>query len=162
MSGMFAFSSWGPTTNNGGIQSLYLGENFNTSKVKDMSGMFRGCDRLRYLPLNGFDTSSVTNMKDMFAGLKSMTSIDLASFDTSSVTNMSGMFKYDINLRYISVYDNFVTTAVSESQDMFGYMGVGVLNGGRGTVYSNSNPTDKTYAHYDEGPSNPGYFRMPK
>ena len=26
------------------------------------------------------------------------------------------------------------------------------------TVWSNSNPTDKTYAHVDGGESNPGYF----
>ena len=32
------------------------------------------------------------------------------------------------------------------------------LVGGMGTVYNESNPTDKTYAHIDDGPSNPGYF----
>lgn len=33
--------------------------------------------------------------------------------------------------------------------------------GGSGTVWSPSNPRDKTYAHWDEGPSNPGYFWNP-
>ena len=32
------------------------------------------------------------------------------------------------------------------------------LVGGQGTTYNSSNPTDKTYAHIDGGPSNPGYF----
>ena len=32
------------------------------------------------------------------------------------------------------------------------------LVGGKGTAYSSSNPKDKTYAHIDGGPSNPGYF----
>lgn len=42
---------------------------------------------------------------------------------------------------------------------MFNYRGG--LTGGAGTVWSSSNPTDKTYAHWDEGPSNPGYFWNP-
>ena len=36
------------------------------------------------------------------------------------------------------------------------------LVGGAGTKYNTSNPTDKTYAHVDEGPSNPGYFTFKK
>ena len=32
------------------------------------------------------------------------------------------------------------------------------LVGGQGTTWDASNPTDKTYAHIDGGPSNPGYF----
>jgi hypothetical protein len=32
------------------------------------------------------------------------------------------------------------------------------LVGGQGTAYNSSNPKDKTYAHIDGGPSNPGYF----
>ena len=30
--------------------------------------------------------------------------------------------------------------------------------GGQGTTWNSSNPMDKTYAHVDGGPSNPGYF----
>ena len=32
------------------------------------------------------------------------------------------------------------------------------LVGGKGTTWNESNPMDKTYAHIDGGPSNPGYF----
>ncbi len=162
MSTMFGFSSMSSSSKNGGPTEILFGDNFITSKVRTMNGMFRGCDRLTYLPLNMIDTSSVTDMAEMFSGVNKIEHLDLSTFDTSKVKNMSAMFKWDKSLRYINTMESFVTTAVTNSQDMFGYMGVGVLNGGSGTVYSNSNPTDKTYAHWDGGPSNPGYFRMPK
>ena len=38
------------------------------------------------------------------------------------------------------------------------FQGCSRLVGGMGTAFSYSNPSDKTYAHIDGGPSNPGYF----
>ncbi len=38
------------------------------------------------------------------------------------------------------------------------FTGCTSLVGGQGTTWNSSNPTDKTYAHIDGGPSNPGYF----
>jgi hypothetical protein len=66
------------------------------------------------------------------------------------------MFDHCANLQTIYVGDGWNTAAVTISQDMF--KDCTSLVGGKGTTYSNSNPTDKAYAHIDGGPSNPGYF----
>ena len=66
------------------------------------------------------------------------------------------MFYRCNNLKTIYVGDGWNTAAVTNSTDMF--FGCGCLVGGQGTTYSESNPKDKTYAHIDGGPSNPGYF----
>ena len=48
------------------------------------------------------------------------------------------------------------TEAVTHSSLMFA--NCTSLVGGQGTTWSDYNPTDKTYARIDGGPSNPGYF----
>ena len=47
---------------------------------------------------------------------------------------------------------------------IMGYMFHYLLSivGAQGTTYNESNPKDKTYAHVDGGPSNPGYFHEAK
>ena len=42
--------------------------------------------------LNNLDTSKVTDMSEMFRACNSIQSLDLSNFDTSEVTDMSGMF----------------------------------------------------------------------
>ncbi|CCY45704.1 conserved domain protein [Clostridium sp. CAG:1193] len=57
-------------------------ENFDTSKVTNMSGMF-SVSSATTLDLSSFDTSNVTDMWQMFYMSKA-TSLDLSSFDTST------------------------------------------------------------------------------
>ena len=129
---------------------------FITSQVINMMGMFAGCSSLTSLDLGSFSTSQVTSMYAMFYGCSNLTSLDLSSFRTSKVTDMENMFDACSNLRTIYVGDGWSTAAVTYSTDMFN--GCTSLVGGLGTTYNSSNPTDKTYAHIDGGPSNPGYF----
>ena len=129
---------------------------FNTSKVIYMNQMFSGCTGLTSLDLSSFNTSKVAYMYEMFNGCSGLTSLDLSSFSTSKVTNMNSMFFSCSNLRTIYVGNGWSTAAVTNSGSMF-TMCTSLL-GGQGTTYSSSNPTDKTYAHIDGGPSNPGYF----
>ena len=67
---------------------------------------------------------------------------------------MYTMFSGCNSLQNIKVSDNFVTTNVSISYNMF--YGCTSLIGGNGTTF-NSNYTDKTYARIDTNGS-PGYF----
>ena len=60
------------------------------------------------------------------------------------------------DLRTIYVGNGWSTAAVTNSAIMFS--DCTSLVGGQGTTYNASNPMDKTYAHIDGGPSNPGYF----
>jgi hypothetical protein len=66
------------------------------------------------------------------------------------------MFYNCPDLRTIYVGSGWSTAAVTTSTNMF--YNCSSLVGGQGTTWNESNPTDKTYAHIDGGPSNPGYF----
>ena len=138
------------------LQTITGIEYLNTSEVTNMAWMFGYCERLTSLDLSHFNTSKVTNMGEMFDHCMSLTSLDLSSFNTSKVTEMDYMFADCINLRTLYVGNAWSTSAVTNSTDMF--YNCASLVGGRGTTYNDSNPKDKTYAHIDGGPSNPGYF----
>jgi surface protein len=138
------------------LQSITGLEYLNTSEVTDMAWMFFYCTNLTSLDLSHSNTSKVNSMYNMLGYCQSLTSLDLSSFNTSQVISMSSMFDHCANLRTIYVGDGWNTAAVTISQDMF--KDCTSLVGGKGTTYSNSNPTDKTYAHIDGGTSNPGYF----
>lgn len=93
--------------------------NFDTSKVTDMSGMFRidGYDytaekRLSFvIDVSSFDTSNVTNMDYMFYAC-SVKSVDVSNFNTSKVTLMRSMFK---SCRYLESLDLSSFTFPNES-----------------------------------------------
>lgn len=132
---------------------------FNTGEVTDMSYMFCDCQALASLDLNGFNTSKVNNMQNMFYDCYALTNLDLSSFDTSLVTNTNGMFRYCNGMATIYASVNFVVSQVTNSTNMLRNMSSNLV-GGAGTVWSSSNPTDKTYAKIDGGVSDPGYFTL--
>ena len=149
MNGMFRNCS--------GLTNLDL-SNFNTANVTNMNDMFNHCYGLTSVDLSSFNTANVTDMGYMFYDSRSLTSLDLSNFNTSSVTKMSGMFLECNSLETIYVGDGWSTDAVTQSADMF--TDCMSLIGGMGTTYD-PNHVDKTYAHIDGGPSNPGYFTDP-
>lgn len=146
MRGMFSGCS--------GLTSLDV-SNFNTSNVTDMWGLFSGCSSLTSLDVSNFNTSNVTDMSSMFSQCESLTSLDVSNFNTSNVTNMSGMFNYCSNLATIYASNSWSTANVTDSENMF--YGCTNLVGRAGTTYDSSH-TDASYAHVDEGSSNPGYL----
>ncbi len=156
-----SFSNARPTTtydwfyNMENLQSITGISYLNTSEVTNMAWMFGGCKNLTSLDLSHFNTSQVTDMGAMFPSCKSLTSLDLSSFNTSKVTTISWMLSNCTNLRTIYVDSSWSTAAVTNSESMFAYCSS--LVGGQGTTY-NASHVDKTYAHIDGGPSNPGYF----
>ena len=138
------------------LQSITGMSYLNTSNVTNMTGMFMYCRNLANIDLTHLNTSQVTLMWGMFYYCTSLTSLNLSSFNTSRVTQMTCMFEGDTNLRTIYVGNGWSTDAVTYSSWMF--TDCTSLVGGKGTTYNSSNPKDKTYAHIDGGPSNPGYF----
>ena len=105
--------------------------------------------------MNYLNTSEVTKMGSMFSDCSRLTTLDLSSFNTSKVTDMSFMFYKCARLKTIYVSSAWNTDAVTESTDIL--KGCFDLRGGKNTAYNDSH-TDISYAHIDEGPSNPGYF----
>ena len=138
-----------------GLTSLDV-SNFNTSNVTDMGWMFSRCSGLTSLDVNNFNTSNVIIMKEMFEYCTGLTRLDLSNFNTAKVEVMEYMFAGSSKLTTIYAGQGWSTASVTNSDYMFN--NCTSLVGGRGTTYSPSNPKNKTYAHIDGGPSNPGYF----
>ena len=142
------------------LKNLNL-RNFNTDSATNMGDMFCECSSLESLDLSSFNTVNVTKMSYMFAYCSSLKTLDLSSFNTANVTNMEGMFHKDSLLTTIYVGESWSTANVSseEYDEAKGTMfqGCTFLVGGAGTPYDSTH-VDYTYAHIDEGESNPGYF----
>ena len=139
------------------LTSLDL-SHFNTAKATYMTCMFNGLTALTSLDLSTFNTANVEYMQSMFDGLTALTSLDLSTFNTAKVEYMDYMFIDCTNLETIYVGDEWTTANVTTSESMF--EGCTSLVGGLGTTYD-ANHVDATYAHIDEGTSNPGYFTTP-
>ena len=88
-----------------------------------------------------------------------ISSVSLDNFNTYLVRDMSNMFNGCSSLTSISGSADFTTTKVTNSANMF--LGCTNLVGGNGTTYD-ANHTDATYAHFDNGTGNPGYFTCPR
>lgn len=102
------------------VTSINFGNNFDTSKVTNMSSMFYGCENLATLDISHFDTSKVTSMFGMFDGCKKLVDLDVSRFNTSKVTNMGTMFGRCENLTTLDV-SHFDTSKVTNMQFMFGW-----------------------------------------
>lgn len=98
--GMFQCSSGGVFIHTGGVKfiskklnitSILFGDFIDTSKVTDMSNMFKDYKEVD-LDISNFDTSNVAHMSYMFNGCSNLTTLDVSSFDTSNVVDMTYMF----------------------------------------------------------------------
>ena len=93
-------------------------EYLNTSEVKNMSAMFKGCSSLMEIELQHFNTERVTDMAEMFRKCSSLKSLDLRNFQTQNVTSMYGMFYDCWGLSSLEL-NNFSTERVTDMADMF-------------------------------------------
>lgn len=79
--------------------------NFDTSGVTDMTGMFMNDSSMTSADLSTFDLSNVTSMKDLFAGDTALKTLSQPSpgLVGSSVTDISGMFQGNSALTALDV-----------------------------------------------------------
>ena len=73
-------------------ESIHLGD-IDTSLITDMSWLFSSSKRKDFSGISNWDTSKVTNMSLMFRNCRYFNE-DISSWDTSNVRNMSSMFEY--------------------------------------------------------------------
>ena len=109
--------------------------------------MFHGTS-VTSINFNNFDTSKVTNMSYMFRNCELLTSLDLSNFNTSNVTNMSYMFNGCSKLVSICVKDLWDISNVFASGNMF--YGCTSIIGKSGTSY-NSSKVGKEMANIETG-----------
>lgn len=154
------FSSGGARgwdSNSSNITKVEFDKSFaNCLTLTSTACWFTGCDHLT--AINGtrrIKTADVTEMWGMFLGCSSLTSLDLSSFNTAKVSTMQQMFFGCSALT--TVYVGSGWNLENMSYDGAVFEGCTSLVGGYGTTYDASS-IDYTYAHIDEGSSNPGYF----
>ena len=95
-------------------------ENFNTSKVIDMEGMFSYCTQLTdIVGLEKWDTSKVTTMREMFDTCTALVNLDVSMFNTSNVKDMYGLFEDCYSLRNIVGLEKWDTSKVTIISSMF-------------------------------------------
>ena len=92
--------------------------NFNTSNLKDMNSLFKGCNNVKIINYSNFDTSLVTDMSNLFNGCEKLISVNLSEFNTEIVTNMNSMFANCSSLKSIDLF-NFKTSKVIDMGSMF-------------------------------------------
>ncbi len=139
---------------NGFYETGVAGEHINVSLCENLSYMFSGCSSVQDLSvLKNFNTSSVTNMECMFMGCSNITELRLEKFNTSKVTSIKAMFGKCTNLKTIYVSDGWSTQNVTD--DKMCFANSPNIVGGKGTTFSSASGS---YAHIDQGASDPGYF----
>ena len=134
---------------------------FNTSNVTNMGNMFSYASSLTSLDLSNFDTSNVTNMNQMFFDMQNLVSLDIPNFNTAKTTDVGSMFSlrdddaYKDKLEKIYVNNDFDTSNLTNSSDMFAYRYK--LRGGNGSYLADPSTADKTWLRVDR-PGVQGYF----
>jgi surface protein len=61
--------------------------NWDVSKVTDMSGVFYNCKRLVRADLSNWDVSNVTDIMSLFQNCEALTEVDLSTWDLSNCTS---------------------------------------------------------------------------
>ena len=150
------YTEWETDGINGSVTKVVFDPSFAGARPTTTFDWFYYMQNLESITgLSYLNTSEVTNMSWMFNHCNDLTSLDLSNFNTSNVDRMTCMFYGCTNLRTIYVGNGWSTAAATDSEQMF--YNCSNLVGGQGTTYD-ANHIDKTYAHIDGGPSNPGYF----
>ena len=90
---------------------------FNTSKVKNMEGMFLK-SFLPSLDIKNFDTSNVKNMSLMFGGLKNVRNLDLSDWNVKKVNNIQAIFSRSNKLQSLNL-SGWQMDSVTSMQAMF-------------------------------------------
>ena len=105
------------------LVTIDFNNNFNTSNVTNMVGMFQGCTSIVSLDLNSFNTANVTDMtsgntRSMFYGCSSLTNLYINNFNTKNVTAMGALFSGCSSLTNLDL-SSFNTSNVTNMYGMF-------------------------------------------
>ena len=118
---------------------------FNTSKVKNMEGMFSN-SFLPSLDIRNFDTSNVENMRLMFGNLKNVGNLDLSGWNVKKVNNIQGMFTGTNRIQSLNL-SGWQMDSVTDMQFMFS--GLADLTSLNLTGFTTKNVTNMAYMFTD-------------
>ena len=118
-SNLFSVGGKGETLLNTGVKFLDTNK-IDTSKVKNMSGMFNMTSFTK-LDLNNWDTSNVEDMSNLFDGSAGLTELKIDKWNTSKVKSMKSLFAGLFNLKELNI-QNWDTSNVEDMFGMFSHM----------------------------------------
>ena len=101
------------------LQTINGLENWDTSRVKNMSCMFWSCSSLRKLNLSRWNTSDVTTFYGAFQGCSALTNIDISNWDVSNAQNMSFLFFNCSTLTTTGDLSSWNTSRIENMETMF-------------------------------------------
>lgn len=114
---------------------------FNTSKVKNMEGMFLN-SFLPSLDIKNFDTSNVENMERMFDNLEYIRDLDLSGWNVKKVNNVQGIFSRLNKIQSLNL-SGWQMDSVTNMQFMFS--GLADLTSLNLTGFTTKNVTNMAY-----------------
>lgn len=88
-----------------------------TTNLTDTGSMFENCSKLTKV-IQSFNTSKITNMSNMFKKCKVLSSIDVSGWNTEKVLYMQSMF-YECNVLRSLKVDNWNVSNVIDMNNMF-------------------------------------------
>ena len=92
--------------------------NFDSSNIKKMSDMFKGCSCLTSVNFNNFNASKLEEMFSLFQECSSLTSIDLSGFITPKLNNFNWIFQDCYSLVFLDI-SNLNTSNVKYMSNIF-------------------------------------------
>ena len=92
---------------------------FDSSKVRRMSGMFYNCTSLTKVNFSNFNTSLIEGMGSLFYNCKSLTSVDLSNFNTPKLNYMNLVFYNCSNLKSINLSNFDTSNAISLNKSFY-------------------------------------------
>ncbi|MCI6196448.1 MAG: BspA family leucine-rich repeat surface protein [Prevotella sp.] len=102
------------------ITTVVFDESFKNARPTKCFGWFDGCTTLTTINgIENLNTENVTDMDYMFLNCSLLSTLDLSGFNTAKVMSMYMMFCNCSKLTTIYVSDDFTTSAVKQSDDMF-------------------------------------------
>lgn len=110
-----AYCFWGSTVE----EFQFDKENFDTSKITDMTRMFTNCINVKELDLSFFDTSKVETYSGMCYGCKNLIKVDFSTFQNRWNTSMSEMFYNCNKLAIIDISSLNIPNSSSYKQNCF-------------------------------------------
>lgn len=91
-----------------------------TSKHQNLNYMFRSCESLMSVSVEGWDTSGATKMQEMFAGCSSLNDIaGISDITTDGVTDMKGMFQNCLSLDDLGFLEHWNLEKVQTMAQIF-------------------------------------------
>lgn len=135
----------------GFMKNQHVKISLNTSNVKNMSKLFFDT-YVSYLDLSDLDVHNVTNFSSTF-DYTWLYEVDLTNWNTSSATDMSYMFSGSTWITKIYASDSFVTTNVTNYNNIFA-----LGESYRGQAGSSVPASSIAHARIDGGSAAPGAF----